>query len=848
MAMIRSYAQPTVEARPVANVNVPGAPAGAFGNAMQTAGDAQALQQAGQQVQQAAQTTDRMATDEMKIADDTFVQEQAQQYQSERRKLLYTNPDAYYRTRGEAAITAMDPTMAKLNELREAYLGRVNNDRQRRKLGEKLDFFTSEAEEGMSRHVNVQSLVWQDSVAKGKVKNALDEAAVSYNDPGKVNLQLQGAWQTEYDRVYKQTGSAELATAEARRVTSAGYKSVVTLMSASDPAGALKFFEANRDKFDADDLVGIERSLKTMATGQAASAWVLKNSGGPTTEGAKAGTKASMSFWQTPDAKGEKYSPTVAAGITAGFLRESQFFTGAVNPRDGRDGSDSINIGQWNGPRAKAFQEFAKAKGLDPRDVNTGMLYARAEIDGEIPQSVSGVDPSLKTKLANAKSEKEAADLMTRYYFKPLHTDGESAIRQQSATAILKEYGGVQVAGGGGEPAGAMDGGDTATRPAPALASEGVIDARRMMIEVDKRRLELLAKAQAEFANNPPMLQQTTHQIEAQYAIQKSRVQLHKDQVYAGVQDWMTKGGPNGGPAVTLPPPQIFSQLTWEQQQSVERQVERNIAGKKAVTRPDVWYTIHQGLTAGDANVREMWASTPLMQFKEFLSDQDFQELAKLQGSVRKGEGKELTTVQTNSAMVNQTLLTMGIDPTPKPSTDPNSDAVKSAQFNRVFQNELTTLEETTGKKASPQDVQKILDGLVKKVSVEGWLWSGQKPVAFLTVKDVPAVDREQIIAAIRKQGGTPTEERVLEVYRHRMVTQPTQTEIPRPAPAANVSMGVEPIGVGAGGLGAGTAPAAAPGAPDNRTVRERYQDAMAVPSRDLATMSVDAVRRMLGL
>ena len=361
-----------------------------------------------------------------------------------------------------------------------------------------------------------------------------------------------------------------------------------------------------------------------------------------------------------------------------------------------------------------------------------------------------------------------------------------------------------------------------------------------MLIEVEQRKVDLTRKAQAELSG--PVLQKALHEIEAGFTQQKAAIQLYKDKLYDAVQQHMNTGGPNGGPATSVPPANIFSQLTWEQQQSIERQVERNIAGKKTVTRQDVWYGIHQGLTSDNANVRDVWASSPLLQYKEFLSDVDFQELAKLQASVRKGEGRELTEAQTVTGLLNSTLLTMGIDPTPKPGStqmSPTSDANKAATFHRVFQEELTTFEREKGKKADPLDRQKIVDGLVKKVATEGWLFNGSQSVAFLTAKDVPATDRLQIISEIRRQGGVPTEERILQVYRHNLVNQPTQTEIPRP---------LEPPMLGLPGGSASPRVIDNPTQDESRSVRDRYQDAMSIPSRDLATMGVSALRRALGL
>lgn len=271
MAVIRSFALPTVEARPAPAVAIPAnAALGAFGNPAQAAGNANALLQASNQLGQAAETFDRAAIEQRNIADETYVQDQSQKYQSERRKLLYTNPDAFYTLKGEAAIKGMEPTMQALEALKQEYLGKANNDRQRRALTKSLDFLTGEAENGMSRHVAAQSLVWQDAVAKGKVANGINEATDNYNDPSKVTLHLQGAADTEYQRVLKDTGSPEAATAAARAVTSNGYKSVIQLMAVNDPLKAQRFLEANRDKIDAGDAPALTATIKNAVTARRA--------------------------------------------------------------------------------------------------------------------------------------------------------------------------------------------------------------------------------------------------------------------------------------------------------------------------------------------------------------------------------------------------------------------------------------------------------------------------------------------------------------------------------------------------------------------------------------------------
>lgn len=79
---------------------------------------------------------------------------------------------------------------------------------------------------------------------------------------------------------------------------------------------------------------------------------------------------------------GKGYTPHQAAGIVGNLIQESNLNTGAINRGDGRDGSDSIGIGQWNGPRAQALQAFAQQSGVDPSDFNTQLAFVDHELNG----------------------------------------------------------------------------------------------------------------------------------------------------------------------------------------------------------------------------------------------------------------------------------------------------------------------------------------------------------------------------------------------------------------------------------------------------------------------------------
>jgi hypothetical protein len=74
------------------------------------------------------------------------------------------------------------------------------------------------------------------------------------------------------------------------------------------------------------------------------------------------------------------YSPAQAAGVVGNLMQESTFMTNARNKGDGRDGSDSIGIGQWNCDRGRGLQSFAATNDMDPNKLDTQLDYLHHEL------------------------------------------------------------------------------------------------------------------------------------------------------------------------------------------------------------------------------------------------------------------------------------------------------------------------------------------------------------------------------------------------------------------------------------------------------------------------------------
>lgn len=96
-----------------------------------------------------------------------------------------------------------------------------------------------------------------------------------------------------------------------------------------------------------------------------------------------------------------------AAGLVGTFIQESSLNTEARNPGDGRDGSDSIGVGQWNGARAEGLKAFAADRGVNWNNLEIQLDYAMDELNGSEGRAGS--------MLAGAQTVEDAARAAIAY-------------------------------------------------------------------------------------------------------------------------------------------------------------------------------------------------------------------------------------------------------------------------------------------------------------------------------------------------------------------------------------------------------------------------------------------------
>lgn len=278
MAVIRTNPLGTEQARPLPNVglSVPAAnDLGSFGGR-----EARDLQVAGANLERASDITSNMALREMEQANETWVQDQGNQFISATQNLLYTSPDAYYRKKGQDAINGAQGVTDSLIELRKEAVGRATNEAQRLRLGRMLDGQIGEATNGISRFVAAQSMEWQKTVAAGKQELLRNQAALDFNDMEKIDALVLGAEQTARVQAQQQgVAGTDAETAMVANARSNIYSTAIAQRLQNDQKrSALALYDKVKDKLDEKDNVRLASTMKSTRTDVEADDWIVKNS------------------------------------------------------------------------------------------------------------------------------------------------------------------------------------------------------------------------------------------------------------------------------------------------------------------------------------------------------------------------------------------------------------------------------------------------------------------------------------------------------------------------------------------------------------------------------------------
>lgn len=291
------------------------------------------------------------------------------------------------------------------------------------------------------------------------------------------------------------------------------------------------------------------------------------------------------------------------------------------------------------------------------------------------------------------------------------------------------------------------------------------------------------AREQAKRIEDPRQRQATLQLVEHELAV--------KDAQERDAHQAMTLRGLNIAERTgrwTAIPPAEWAQYTVGERASIQAYLENRASGTPVKTDPSVYASLVMMAGADDPQARKVFSDLNPITLVDKLSPSDFQEIVRLQQSVKKGDreaqDKLLVNAAAQTAMVNEALVAMGFPTNPVEPGKKDHDELQYRRINafrRSVREAVTRLEQQKGKPASDSEVQSIVDQLRtrtgRRVLSTGRLWNSygdayafeEAQAQADDVADIPAGERRRIEEALRAEGIPVSGDAVLRYFNLRL-------------------------------------------------------------------------------
>lgn len=673
------------------------------------------LQLAGGKLDQAADRLHQLAIRTQTENNETLAKEADTLGNAAIRDALFDPEKGFFTLQGKAAFEGYKTTEEALRKQQQERAAAIDNPEARRMYTEIATRRLDAALDSMAKHAALERRKWIDGVSITRAMNAADDAVAYYSDPKKREGAINVGQNEIITNARDHGEDPEITARKLREYDTKAYAGVVQRMMVNDPIGAREFYEANKHRIDGQQQIGLERTLK--------------------------------------EAVGRRTAENDADAIMIrpGDTSPASVHKAIVGHESGgrQVGDDGKTLTSHKGAKGAGqiipdtFARFAKpGESIDNKADN--LAVSKRMID-KFMADYNG--DWQRAAVAYFSGEGNVSPQAAAKPYKVNKSDGNQTVEQYVASVGRK----LGVAAG------------------DQAAVKTSTDPREMAREIEANFSDYVQRARDLHRDDPERMDKAITIIRQRKALAEEALaaQLKVDAEKAwniAITPDASGMRPTSQDAI---PPALWTKLTPQTQEALTRQFAHNLKGTQQTTDQGVWYEIQRGLSSDDPKVRQEWAHKNLLEYRGKLSPADFQELAKMQGAISKGDPDgHLTAVRSVNGMVDDALNRLGIDPTPKPNTSEGSDAAKSAKFRRAVQDNLTALEAAQGKKATPEQTQQVIDALTKKVVTQkGWLWDSEKPRGLVTIEDVPAEEKVKIIDALKRNNWPVTDTNVIELY-----------------------------------------------------------------------------------
>lgn len=270
------------------------------------------------------------------------------------------------------------------------------------------------------------------------------------------------------------------------------------------------------------------------------------------------------------------------------------------------------------------------------------------------------------------------------------------------------------------------------------------------------------ALAEARKITDPEIRDDVTSRVKGYFADVEDSKRLAANNLFDSVMDRVEQGATRD----SIPPVEWLA-LEPSHRDAVERRLKDKTEGRKPEPNWTVYYSLRNSAASSDPKDREDFANKlNLMVHRSDLSDSQFESLTDLQMKMREGKAEpELASIRTQRDVVEGALNQLGIKRGQNANKDQNARAEK---FEIAVDERVRALQTETGKKATPAQVQEIVNSLTTEVAINRPLWfDTQKPAFDLTIDDVPQGELADIKRALSDRGKPVTDDNVLNLYRY---------------------------------------------------------------------------------
>lgn len=278
------------------------------------------------------------------------------------------------------------------------------------------------------------------------------------------------------------------------------------------------------------------------------------------------------------------------------------------------------------------------------------------------------------------------------------------------------------------------------------------------------------AIAQAKKVEDPKLRDALVDRVKQDFSLKEASKRDFEESMYLKATNIIEKGG-----KYTDIPPHEVAQMPLSMRTSLQRYASDKASGSEVEPNGENYYRLKQ--FASDPANRDQFLKMNLLVEKGKMRDSEVKELYDIQADLRKGGSKgaaQLDGIRTDMQIVNDGLIAVGMDPSPKPGTD---EAKKVVRFRGMVDQEVKQLSERTGKKPTGEEVQNIVDKLMIKGIKPGSGFLGffkDEKHAFeaesgeeleIDVNSIPAKDRAEIAEALGRRKKPITDAAIIRMY-----------------------------------------------------------------------------------